>query len=166
MSAVQEVKVEVDEDTEQYKTYDVTPAFHQEPQTAVCELPNRAVPFVSYSTADGDVPSVSNEYRQQTNALSSAVISNEHHAEDTYDMKDSDGVLCSVTSYMYDLGDPLSSAVENATVQQKNEKTSSYICNICHQGCTSPAALKNHLCVLPRPVYRNFNIERNFKCPS
>lgn len=83
-------------------------------------MQNTAVSFVWCKTPEGDVPSVSDERRQQMNVLCSAVNSNIHYGENVDDVKDDkDDVLRSLlSSHLHNVGETFSSTEKRVRVQQ------------------------------------------------
>jgi len=94
----------------------------------VCDVDAKALNEASRFTQDkqtpankDDVPSVSDECRQQTNTLSRAVVSNIHGGENIDNVEN---MLCSpLSSHSYDVGETRNNATDMARVQQLYDVT-------------------------------------------
>ena len=163
-----------------YLTSFVFQTLCEPPQAPSHQRQNAASSFVCYTIAVDDVPSTSDECRQQedqSDALLNTVPSNENDAENI-DIKEEDDVLCSL-SLRYDVDlNTFSNAAEMVRAQESdyhtetpntlyqistksetmNKKEKSYTCDMCHKAFTTINTLKTHK--------RIHTGERPYKCDA
>ena len=133
-----------------YLSLFVLQTLYEPPQAPSHQLQNAASPFVCYTIALDDVPSTSDECRQQedqSDALSSAMTSNINDTE-TDEENDDEDVLCSfISRHASRVGHKtLSSASEMSRTQQSVIETLSSLEQISNESDTVHKKEKRYTC--------------------